>query len=360
MTAPATPIDQGPSTASDRGISPISGRFGFGRAGKAATVLALAAGCGVFMLATARHPAAKAAEAQTPARQVVAFEPAAQDAAPTLAHPGADAPQLGGAGPASASGAVTAPTTGLRTRAASGGAVQDAPILAFTRSQEAGAALPPVMAGASGPLPAPEPSELDRLRTSAGVGTARASRLADRSFLILAGTSIPCVLQTAMDSAAPGYVTCVVPTDVYSENGAVVLLEKGTKVLGEYRGGLKQGQSRLFVVWTRAVTPGGVAIHLASPAADALGRAGFDGDVDSQFWQRFGGAVLLSVIDNGLGALGRGAGSVNIQAPSTAATTALQGSIGIAPTLRKPPGALVSIFAAEDFDFSGVYGVAGR
>ena len=63
----------------------------------------------------------------------------------------------------------------------------------------------------------------------------------------------------AMDTATPGYVSCLIPRDVLSDNGAVVLMEKGTKVLGEYRSSLKQGQSRLFVLWTRAVTPAGVA-----------------------------------------------------------------------------------------------------
>jgi type IV secretion system protein VirB10 len=205
----------------------------------------------------------------------------------------------------------------------------------------------------------PEATELERPRRSAAVGVAHATRLPDRSFLILAGSALPCVLQTAMDTATPGYVSCVVPSDVYSENGAVVLLEKGTKVLGEYRGGMKQGQTRLFVVWTRAVTPGGVAIDLASPAADALGRAGLDGDLDSHFWSRFGGAILLSVIDGGLGALGRGH-AITLQAPATTATTALQGSLDIGPTLRKAPGAPVAIFVAQDLDFSAVYGVRAR
>src|SRR3546814_9651628 len=42
-------------------------------------------------------------------------------------------------------------------------------------------------------------------------------------------------------------------------------MEKGTRVLGEYRVGIQQGQNRLFVLWTRAVTPQGVRIDLASP-----------------------------------------------------------------------------------------------
>ena len=31
-----------------------------------------------------------------------------------------------------------------------------------------------------------------------------------------------------MNSAQPGYTSCLIPRDVYSENGRVVLMEKGT------------------------------------------------------------------------------------------------------------------------------------
>jgi len=347
-TFDAPPAEAPSPAGADRGISPIAGRFGLGRAGQAATVTALAAGCGLFLLATARHPHAKPPQATAPARQVVAFEPA-----PTLANPGPDAPSLtrdAGPGPSLESPVmpVAAPRKPVPTQAS-----RDVPILAYSRET----AMP---APAASIIPAVASPGTASGRPHGAVGLARATRMPDRTFLILAGTAIPCVLQTAMDTATPGYVTCVTPGEVWSDNGAVVLLEKGTKVLGEYRGGLRQGQARLYVSWTRAVTPGGVAIDLASPATDALGRAGVDGEVDSHFWRRFGGAILFSVLDGGLAALGRSSGAVNFQAPSTTATTALQSSIEIPPTLRKAPGAEVAILVAQDLDFSGVYGAEPR
>ena len=118
---------------------------------------------------------------------------------------------------------------------------------------------------------------LRSLRRASVIGQAQARQLPDRNFLITAGSFIPCVLQTAMDSSQPGYVSCIVPRNVYSDNGRVVLLEKGTKIFGEYQGGLNRGQYRLFVLWTRAVTPRGIAIDVGSPATDALGRGGVDG-----------------------------------------------------------------------------------
>ena len=189
-----------------------------------------------------------------------------------------------------------------------------------------------------------------------------AGRLTDRNLLITAGTSLPCLLQTAMDSTTPGYVSCVLPRDVYSDNGAVVLLERGTRVLGEHRSSLQQGRRRLFVLWTRAVTPTGVAVSLASPAADALGRAGFDGAVDTRFWDRFGGALLLSLVDDGAyAAFGEdGPGGQTARLPSDAAAAAVQGSIDIPPTLRKAQGSEVTILVAQDLDFRGVYRLRPR
>ena len=221
------------------------------------------------------------------------------------------------------------------------------------------------LVASSGQVVAPQAGAdhaLDQLRRISPIGQARAGRLPDRSLLITAGSSLPCILQTAMDSATPGYVSCLISRDVYSENGAVVLLERGTRVLGEYRGALEPGRGRLFVLWTRAVTPGGVAIALASPSADALGRSGFDGAIDTRFWDRFGGALLLSIVDDAAyAAAGGGQGlQSTARVPSDAAAVALQGSIGIPPTLRKAQGSEVSIFVAQDLNFADVYGLRPR
>lgn len=214
--------------------------------------------------------------------------------------------------------------------------------------------------------PPASPNALDVLRQSSAVGEARASMLPNRNFLVTAGTLIPCVLQTAINSAQPGYTSCLIPRDVYSENGRVVLMEKGTRVLGEYRGGIQQGQNRLFVLWTRAVTPQGVRIDLASPGSDALGRAGLAGAVDSFFWARFGGALLLSLVDDaayiGGQAVSNGNGNFNniTRTPSEGAAIALQNNINIRPVLKKNQGEEVGIFVAKDFNFADVYNLELR
>ena len=213
----------------------------------------------------------------------------------------------------------------------------------------------------AGRQPSQPSTNLDMLRQASAIGQAQARPLPDRNFLITAGSFIPCVLQSAMDSSQPGYVSCIVPRNIYSDNGRVVLMEKGTKIVGEYQGGLNRGQYRLFVLWTRAVTPRGIAIDVASPATDALGRGGMDGRVDNFFWQRLGTALLFSLVEDaatvGSEAVGNSASNTT-RVPSDAASTILQQNSQIKPVLRKNQGEDVGITVAQDFDFSTVYGLA--
>ncbi|MBX4916824.1 type IV secretion system protein VirB10 [Rhizobium bangladeshense] len=200
-----------------------------------------------------------------------------------------------------------------------------------------------------------------RLLTPTQLQGSRAGTLGNRDFVVAMGTSIPCVLETALSSDQPGFTSCVINRDVLSDNGRVVLMEKGTQVVGEYRGGLRRGQKRLFVLWNRAKTPKGVIIALASPATDAIGRAGVDGYVDTHWWERFGSAILLSIVGDASSYASSRLQDSEVEAQNTtgsgqqAAAIAVEQSINIPPTLLKHQGELVSIFVARDLDFSSVY-----
>lgn len=188
-----------------------------------------------------------------------------------------------------------------------------------------------------------------------------AAMLRNQPYLLTLGTLVPCILQTAMDSTLPGFVTCVIPQDVQGKTG-LTLFDRGTRVVGEFRGGIRQGVERMFVVWTRAETPQGVVINLDSPATDPLGRSGMEGDVERHFWQRFGGALLLSAVDGAIqagvaSASKQGTTTINTGQAEAVITEILRGSINIPPTIRKNQGELVSIFVARDLDFSTVYRV---
>ncbi len=206
-----------------------------------------------------------------------------------------------------------------------------------------------------------EDQRFNRMLAPTQLQGSRAGSLGNRDFIVTMGTSIPCVLETALSSDQPGFTSCVISRDVLSDNGRVVLMEKGTQVVGEYRGGLRRGQKRLFVLWNRAKTPEGVIITLASPATDGLGRAGMDGYIDTHWWERFGSALLLSIVGDVTSYANSQLRDGDVDAQNTtstgqqAAAIAVEQSINIPPSLIKHQGALVSIFVARDLDFSSVY-----
>jgi type IV secretion system protein VirB10 len=189
---------------------------------------------------------------------------------------------------------------------------------------------------------------------------AQASVLPTERFLLPKGAFIDCTLETAIDSTLPGMTTCVTATDTFSADGTVVLLERGTTLVGETRGQVEQGQARVFVLWTEARTPSGVVVPLDSPGTDALGRSGLAGTANTHFWQRFGAAILVSVIDGGLqaGVQATGNGGTVIVNPTTSEqvmTGVLQGTINIPPTIDVPQGTRVEVLVARDVDFRSVY-----
>ena len=79
---------------------------------------------------------------------------------------------------------------------------------------------------------------------------------------------------------------------------------------------------------------------LASPATDALGRAGIPGQVDTHFFARFGAAMLISVLDAGVQAAAvRGGGGTVIVAPQTSEavlTEVVRATVAIPPTISVP------------------------
>ncbi len=180
-------------------------------------------------------------------------------------------------------------------------------------------------------------------------------------FLLPKGAFIDCTLETAIDSTLPGMTTCITASDTFGADGKVVLLERGSKLVGETRGQVQQGQARLFVLWTEVRTPTGVVVPLDSPGTDELGRAGLPGEVQHHFWERFGAALLISVIDGavqaGVQAANRSGGTV-LYAPSSSQdvlTEVLKDSVNIPPTVVKPNGDRIQVLVARDVDFRSVY-----
>ena len=187
----------------------------------------------------------------------------------------------------------------------------------------------------------------------------QAQQLQNLHRLVPQGAIVGAVMETALNSDLPGYARALVTKDVLSFDGSAVLIPAGSRVIGEYNSGVAQGASRIFIVWSRLVRPDGVSISLGSPAVDELGRGGLGGKVNRHFLQRFGGAILLSVLTGGISAAAAsiGGGStivVNSTNEATSLITQAARGTDIPPTIKTRQGALVRIFVARDLDFTAV------
>lgn len=211
---------------------------------------------------------------------------------------------------------------------------------------------------------------MSALLSSTQTATRKATNLGNRNFLLTKGTMIDCGLQTKLDTTVPGMTACVVTRNIYSDNGKVLLIERGSTVTGEYKSNMRQGMARIFVLWNRIKTPNGVVVNLDSPGTDPLGGAGLPGYVDTHFWERFGGALMLSLVDDvarGVTSQTSSGGDGNQfnfnstgEASQNMAAEVLRNTLNIPPTLYKNQGEQVGIYVARDLDFSGVYDVAAQ
>ena len=190
--------------------------------------------------------------------------------------------------------------------------------------------------------------------------------LGSRSLTLPKGTAFTCALKTSVISAASGFVGCQVQRNVFSDNGRVLLIERGSHMDGEYRvTTVRPGTVRIPVLWTRIRTPNGVTVAIDSPGTGPLGEAGIDGYVDNRWGERIGAAMLLSLIDDSIQlAIDKQTDSSatdTILLPSSTSNTSklaekvLDSTINIPPLVYQHQGGIVGIYVARDVDFSSVY-----
>lgn len=113
---------------------------------------------------------------------------------------------------------------------------------------------------------------------------------------IMAGTAIRGVMVGGGNSDMPGMIIGQVSHTVCdSMTGSIPLIPQGTRVIGTYDNSVSQGQTRMGVVWTRAIFPDSASRQLgAMEGADQSGSAGLHDIVRTHFWEKFLSQTLIS------------------------------------------------------------------
>lgn len=207
-------------------------------------------------------------------------------------------------------------------------------------------------------------SEGDFLK-GASFADGKVMRVKNREFLLSAGTAMTCVLKTKIVTSYPAVVMCQLTKDIYSDDGKNMLIRSGALLTGEQTRVMQQGVARVFVNWS-TVKDGNTRVRIDALGADGLGAAGLPAWIDSHFWERFGGAIMLSFIDDALAAAASHAsnnsGSGGVTLDNTSGTSskmaelALENSINIPATAYVNQGEMLSVIVPRNIDFSSVYG----
>lgn len=208
-------------------------------------------------------------------------------------------------------------------------------------------------------------TSLSNSLSSAKIDSTSATQMGNRDLILTKGNMIDCVLNTKFNSTVVGMMTCTTTRNIYSSSGRVILIDRGSKIVGEYQGGIKFGQSRVFVLWKRIETPKGVIINIDSPASGSLGQSGVTGRLDNKFWTRFGGAMMVSLIEDASSAVTQAASEkafgVDLDVEDTTQTGKefaqeyINQLVNIKPSLIKHQGDRLNVFVARDVYFDDVY-----
>lgn len=207
-----------------------------------------------------------------------------------------------------------------------------------------------------------------RAAARAGGTTIAELEPAGSPFTLTAGTVIPGLLLTAINSDLPGEIVGQVSRPVYdSRTQRIVLIPRGSRLIGTYDNQIAAGQGRLLVAWTRLIFPDGRSLRLPGLAlADPAGQSGAPGNVDNHWRRVFGNALLLSAISAGaqlsqpaqatvLSTFSAGqvaAGAVG-QELSRVAIEILRRGMDVAPTITIRAGQPFNVFLSGDLVFDG-------
>lgn len=188
-------------------------------------------------------------------------------------------------------------------------------------------------------------------------------------YVLQAGSVIPAILITGINSDLPGQIIGHVRENVYdSVTGTILLIPQGTKCLGSYDAKLNDGQARVFVSWQRLILPNGQSLDLHSlPGTDTQGYAGLSDQVNTHVGRFITSSLLMSVLGAGaqLSQPAREPSASNDVSRVLAeqmgtnlvntATALTEKNSHCPPTVEIRPGCLMTILVTQDIDFGHAY-----
>lgn len=144
------------------------------------------------------------------------------------------------------------------------------------------------------------PRQTDRTWQSAGFQPTTSTLPVDMSRIVTMDKPIPAVIKTTIDTRHPSRAVATVERDVYGGDGRIVVIERGSTLIGQVGSVGEASEEKVAIVWQRVVRPDGVAFGLRASSGNASGQSGVNALIDNRFFDRFGRTFLASLFTGGV------------------------------------------------------------
>jgi type IV secretory pathway VirB10-like protein len=219
---------------------------------------------------------------------------------------------------------------------------------------------------------------------SAGFTPSLSSYPVDLSRILTMDKPIPAVLKVGIDARNASRAIATVERDMYGGDGRIVVLERGSTLIGTVGVVSESSTEKVAISWVRVQRPDGAVFRIEAISGDAIGRSGVLASIDNRWMARFGNAVLATVLESVTVGLANGnqtstnTGGATINGTTVGGTTAtsLDGralasqtfTSGIAPLLKQyqqerlaiqvirtvPAGTRITVYPTADLELRPV------
>lgn len=178
------------------------------------------------------------------------------------------------------------------------------------------------------------------------------------------GAMVPAVLMSRINTDLPGDVVAMVTVDIYdSIKSRMLLIPRGTRIVGRYNADVQSGVPRVSAAFTRLILPNGRSVQLgAMRGVDGQGGSGLEGELDSHFWSMYGASFLVAglahlfensstnITVNNYGSSGGSVGSAAGQILVDTTKKIMEKDSARRPTITIEPGGKFNIMVQRDIE----------
>jgi hypothetical protein len=137
------------------------------------------------------------------------------------------------------------------------------------------------------PIVGPQKPE-DESWSDAGFRRSMSTYPTDMTRLVTMDKPIPAVLKIGIDTRYSNRAIAQVERDIYGGQGRLVVIPRGSTVIGQVNASGSTGEEKVQIQWTRIQRPDGAVFAIEAYGGDAMGRPGAPAYIDNRYMERFG------------------------------------------------------------------------